>query len=522
MSEKKINITPEELASLEVGKTIINPVLSKILFYVFIAVITLVPIIQNIFSDGSTFSVKTEKNSSLFNLNEELITSFKDLEKDIEEKSLLQQYFLPRVQTLLTSVFKVGNEKVWIDNDKLYFYDSNKYVFSSGFLDEQKIKQRVENEGVSASPIAAIVDFSNQLKKQGIELVLMPVPSKMSINNTKGKLINNTSFSAFINKIKKENIVVLDLYNKLSVEDKYLNLDTHWTPKTMHKANFLLAKILDSLKVEKGNAEFVIHHTAVSNYGDIANMLKVKKIGRLFDKQTVGIKQVLENNYPLKPNKNSDVLLLGDSFSNIYSINNMEWGISAGLFENLSLSLNKTIDKITLNNNGAFATRQELANKLNRGENRLAGKKVIIWQFAERELSLGNWKLIPLKYNPNFETSFLMLKQEDEIIVNAVVEDVAKIPMVGSVPYKDHIVSVHLKEVVSSLNNKKLGDAVVYLESMKNNVWTPAASLNVGTKITLKLSNWQRKINKFGSLNRSELDDEILSLEEPLWGELIK
>ena len=37
-----------------------------------------------------------------------------------------------------------------------------------------------------------------------------------------------------------------------------------------------------------------------------------------------------------------------------------------------------------------------LAKELQRGSDRLAGKKVVIWEFAARELACGDWKPVPL------------------------------------------------------------------------------------------------------------------------------
>jgi alginate O-acetyltransferase complex protein AlgJ len=49
---------------------------------------------------------------------------------------------------------------------------------------------------------------------------------------------------------------------------------------------------------------------------------------------------------------------------------------------------------IAQNDSGAFATRQALARELSAGEDRLQGKRVVIWEFASRELSVGDWKPI--------------------------------------------------------------------------------------------------------------------------------
>ena len=67
----------------------------------------------------------------------------------------------------------------------------------------------------------------------------------------------------------------------------------------------------------------------------------------------------------------SDVLVLGDSFSNIYALESMAWGTSAGLVEQLSYLLRRPVDRIVQNDDGAFATRA----MLQQNPQRLDGKK---------------------------------------------------------------------------------------------------------------------------------------------------
>ena len=45
---------------------------------------------------------------------------------------------------------------------------------------------------------------------------------------------------------------------------------------------------------------------------------------------------------------------------------------------------------------GADRSRAELANELVIGRDRLAGKKLVVVQFAARELSVGDWRVINL------------------------------------------------------------------------------------------------------------------------------
>jgi hypothetical protein len=88
--------------------------------------------------------------------------------------------------------------------------------------------------------------------------------------------------------------------------------------------------------------------------------------------------------------------LLGDSFTNVFSLEGMGWGAAAGLGPQLSLALQRPIDVIAQNDSGAFVTRRALARELAAGADRLAGKRVVIWEFAARELSAGDWKRIEL------------------------------------------------------------------------------------------------------------------------------
>ena len=84
--------------------------------------------------------------------------------------------------------------------------------------------------------------------------------------------------------------------------------------------------------------------------------------------------------------------MLGDSFSNIYALESMGWGTSAGFVEQLSYTLRRPVDRLVQNDEGAFATRVLLRNDLDR----LNGKRVVVYQFAARELTFGDWKVIPL------------------------------------------------------------------------------------------------------------------------------
>ena len=62
----------------------------------------------------------------------------------------------------------------------------------------------------------------------------------------------------------------------------------------------------------------------------------------------------------------------------------------------LAIALGRDVDVIAQNDSGAFATRKLLSEALAAGEDRLAGKRVVIWELASRELAVGDWK--PFSY----------------------------------------------------------------------------------------------------------------------------
>jgi alginate O-acetyltransferase complex protein AlgJ len=126
-------------------------------------------------------------------------------------------------------------------------------------------------------------------------------------------------------------------------------------------------------------------------------MLKLPEEQQLFQPQQVMVKQVQDaSGNPWEPDAAADVLLLGDSFTNIFSLEGMGWGNAAGLGPHLALALGRPVDVIAQNDSGAFATRQALVRELQGGQDRLAGKRVVIWEFASRELSVGDWKPLGL------------------------------------------------------------------------------------------------------------------------------
>ena len=78
----------------------------------------------------------------------------------------------------------------------------------------------------------------------------------------------------------------------------------------------------------------------------------------------------------------------------------MGWGSHGGLAEHLSFALGRPLDRLSRNDAGASASRRMLVDALIQNPDRLKDKQIVIWQFAERELAVGNWELLSLPLPP--------------------------------------------------------------------------------------------------------------------------
>ena len=532
----------EEEADLALKNTKFTPGTRQALIALFLLTILAVPTIQLVGEFRAAGSISRMPMISIFKSLHWLPhgEDLKQVERSLENESLVSQWLLPRMQYLLTVVLGAGNEQVYLGHDPWLFYRADvDHVIGPPFLDPNRLKHRLQTSRVQPDPIKGIVDFRNQLAARGIDLVVLPVSVKPSMEGEMLAMskanraeasgaLPNPSFNEFKARLEREKVRVFDPAMFMMEQGKnaplYLDTDTHWRPETME---FVAKKLADSLQLPAAVASTppsIVEKEIVAR-GDIAAMLKLTRGDKFFPPEKVTIRQVVTGNGLWRPSKEADVLLLGDSFSNIFSFEAMGWGESAGFAEHLSVALKRPIDCILRNSDASFATREILSNELARGRDRLAGKKLVVWEFATRELSFGNWKLLDLKLGEAKPSRFLTLKPGEEIEVTGTVESISPVPRPGTVPYKDHIEAVHLVDIVSADSRGEAAphaQAVVYLWSMRDNVWTPAARLRPGEPVKLRLRPWPDVSAQYEKFNRTELEDSALQLEEPVWGEDIE
>jgi SGNH hydrolase-like domain, acetyltransferase AlgX len=337
------------------------------------------------------------------------------VEKGIEDACYTKAFVQPRLQALLTRLGRVGNKLAVVGQGGWLFYTPGvRYVAGPGFLDRDVQKSREKEaldagqDAIHADPRPAILAFHRALAERGIRLVVMPMPDKAEVQARElhGRGLSgrpqNIDYQRLTAELRQQGVAIFDAHESLpAVVEKplFLAQDTHYTPAWMERVAGDLGRYLSGLGVLPSVEALQLRSVAqpVSRVGDLVDMLKLPEEQQIFSPQSVVVHQVQDAaGTAWEPDPKADILLLGDSFTNIFSLEGMGWGAAAGLGPQLALSLQRPLDVIAQNDSGAFATRQALARELEAGQDRLAGKRIVIWEFASRELAVGDWKPIKL------------------------------------------------------------------------------------------------------------------------------
>jgi len=259
--------------------------------------------------------------------------------------------------------------------------------------------------------IQSVLSFHRRLAERGIRLLLLPAPGKPGIYPEK---LTNRAFNpsvhindntlSLLSKLQDEGVEVVDLFEifrshsinipHTSSEPLYLIQDTHWSPTGMRLAASSAANRLLQLGwAERGKVNYTLKPVNLSRFGDVLRMSQIRIIEKRFTPESFQATQVINSmdHQPYADDPASDILVIGDSFLRIYERD--EPG-SGGFTAHLAHELNKPLTSIINDGGASTLVRQELYRK----PNLLTGKKVVIWEFVERDIRFGTegWQDIPL------------------------------------------------------------------------------------------------------------------------------
>lgn len=490
---EKYTLSREIEANEEIRSTQINRRLAVVVCTLFVLMITAVPVVQLISKGMPKEWTDDALRTSCY-----------------MENALTSHY-----QQLLTSILHSGNEKAIVGKEEGWLFYKPDVAHLTLPIDPQSEE--------------CIMHMKKQLDERGIRLVLLPTPLKPMIcphqlnhDFAEGKLLVHPEFHLWAERLKKAGVTVVNPMQSLFELNKtvpaFLRTDTHWSPEGMKTAASLLANTIGEEFSGVQSATYHAVDSTVCHRGDIYSMLRLAKEVNWIPAEQIKTETVLDAAGLFHSRqKQAEILLLGDSFTNIYSVANMGWGRAAGLAEHLSFLLQCPIDVISRNDGGSYATRQMLRDDMAKGNDRLAGKKVIIWQFAMRELSTGNWKTMDFDLGQASDSpQYLSIEEGTVLTTEATVADMATIPHPSTVTYEDHVVAVHLTDIEGQPGK----EALVYMLAMEKRQLLPAANIRPGDRIALTMENWGSHEAVEGAFNRSELESDITFMAEPVWATL--
>jgi alginate O-acetyltransferase complex protein AlgJ len=419
-------LSREAIAQAEIGVTRVTPGTARAMAALFLIGISVVPLIEwravwtlgrEVVADHGTRVLALPEDggtwSRVVGRNRAVLEGLNAFERGLEDGSLMGRTLRPRAQTVMSGWLGVGNERVYVGRAGWFFYRPDvEYVTGRPFLDPAEIRRRMQAAPEWTAPPApdprpAIVQFHRDLAARGIVLIVMPTPVKPVVHPEMLRasfgggagVVQNPSYRTLIEDLRSAGVQVFDPSEALAASRhggaQYLAADTHWTPEAMETVAALVATVIadTATLASVPDPGYLIERAEVQNVGDTAKMLDLPDTAPLIRPQTVWLRRVLQADGQLwRSSRDAEVLLLGDSFANIYSLESMGWGTSAGLAEHLSLALRRPLDRLVQNDEGAFATRA----MLQREPARLHGKRVVIYQFAVRELAAGDWRVLPL------------------------------------------------------------------------------------------------------------------------------
>ena len=556
-------LTRIEAARREVGHTEVRRSVARLLVGVFLILIVSAPVAQLIVDPGFYTTARAafrgaqvptgqaEPRSALqglFDRNWSLLASIDRFDDLIADNSLVVTVIRSPVQYLLTTRLGTGTEQVYQGTEEWLFYAPDvAYVTGNGFLAPAQLARRATSgdtlvAAAQPDPRPVIFDLHQQLARRGINLIIMPTPVKPGVHPERltgrarggAAIARNPSYGSFVEELTRQGVLVFDVAAELeemkraTTEPLYLATDTHWRPETVELVAERLASFIDQHTDLPGRPPtlYRTRQIVVTNSGDTTRLLDLPAAQTAYPAETVTLRQIASpDGVVWRADQDADVLLLGDSFANVFSVDEMGWGNAAGLAEQLSFALQRPVDRIARNDNGAYASREVLATELGRGRDRLAGKRLVVLQFANRELGQGDWRVVdPTLTAPPDLASFVNPRPSLQLEVRGVVAEIGPVPRSRSVPYKDHIVGVHLTAITAETGGPPVDgtEALVYLWSMQDDELTPVADFRAGDLIHLRLEPWASVADDLDGINRGEVGNLSVRFAEPWWGQLVE
>ncbi|MBD3419851.1 MAG: hypothetical protein GF398_07025 [Chitinivibrionales bacterium] len=353
-------------------------------------------------------------------------------EGELEETSVFANGLRPPMQFIrFTLLHDLGSKAVLGKNGWYFYRPGFEYLTYPHIRDRRSMPDTTTNiidpspVIIRDDPIGEIVKFKEQLADYGAELLVVIVPGKPTIypdmisDRMKPEDAGKVTHSLDVIKLLREKGVdVVDLFGPFAEERRndslagdslYLSKDTHWRARGLRLASKLVGDRVKQYDwYEDGDVEYVMDSVMVDRDGDVGAMttlpdFKIRELEMDFATEPTQCYQVYQVRrdtagnevsrtlYRDQHGRRSKILLLGDSFSRIYQTDDPR---SAGWIAHLAMELSQPLSTIVSDGGASTLVRETLARKTKL----LKGKKLVVWEFIERDLRFGakGWKEVEL------------------------------------------------------------------------------------------------------------------------------
>ena len=370
------------------------------LIVVFLAIITCVPLAQMLLEWS-----RGERPQCLEVFRQQPTAAhLRAYERDLEEASWAARALRPWVQVVHFLWLKDGGEKTLVGRDGWLFY-------KPGVQAATERTQVRKGSSTAVEAAAAIMAFRDQLATRGTRLLVLPVPNKESVYPEKltrrtGLLTNFVcpETKELLSRLAAAQVEVVNLFDAFALAKAapvgnappalYLTQDSHWSPAGLDLAARTVAeRILQNNWARLGPVDYGAKPAPVRRTGDLVEMFQSPQITHAVSPEEVPTIQVLQpkDGSLYKDDPAAQILVLGDSFLRIYQTDEPE---AAGFIAHLARELKQPLTSLVSDGGASTLVRQELF----RRPALLARKKLVIWEFVERDIRLGaeGWQKVPL------------------------------------------------------------------------------------------------------------------------------
>jgi len=326
------------------------------------------------------------------------------LENDLLLNSAAGRFLRPWAQSVLSRTLGVGNPSVVVGRQGwLHYIDGVEYVTGRGFLEADHLAWAQEQDRFG-DPRPAILQLHRELEAMDVALVVLPIPDKAVIvpgslaRGLEGTFgLQNRSWNTFAGELRRAGVRLLDITAAMSQaeaggSEQFLRTDTHWSAAGIDTAAEATVEFISgTLGVERGPSRYQREIRTGTLTGDLIGLLGLPdaQAKQLANETIVSHPVVDASGERWQPDPNSDILLIGDSFAEFHSNDN------AGLAEQISYFLQQPLDRRASFTPRRFDGREALGRSLAEVRRSARRYRVIIWEFAIRKLSVGDWPLLP-------------------------------------------------------------------------------------------------------------------------------